>query len=73
VNTLEWFGLPPTFPPEAVPAVFRRSRTADVDVYRFGLTVDGCVVPLMARMRRIDPPVSPSRPPERDERQGALF
>ena len=100
------FGLPPTFPPEAVPEpgaqfvaacwpgmtkgqLLARARKrgwrpswerlpkvvaeADIEVYGFALLIDGCVVPLMARMRRVAGVVKLSGPPERDERQLGLF
>lgn len=44
-----------------------------VEVYGFALVIDGCVVPLAARMRRVRKALKLSRPPERDARQLALF
>jgi hypothetical protein len=100
------FGLPPTFPPEAMPEasaqfvavcwagvtkgqlVNRARKRAwrptwerlthmvaeeGVEMYGFALAIDGCVVPLMARMQRVAGASKPSRPPERDERQQSLF
>lgn len=106
MHQLVSFSLPPTFPPEAMPAagaqfvaacwpgmsrhqLLGRARqrgwqpswkrlphlaTEDgIDVYGFGLTIDGCVVPLIARMRRVAGSAKPSAPPQRDERQLPLF
>ena len=83
------FGLPPTFPPEAMPdagaqfvkacwagitkgQLLTRARKLawrpiwerqahmvaeeGIEVYGFALVIDGCVVPLMARMRRVPEP-----------------
>lgn len=107
-NVLELvsFGLPPLFPPEAVPEpgaqfiaacwagmtkgqLLTRARKRGwrpswerlahivaeygIEVYGYSLVIDGCVVPLMARMRRVAGVVKPSGPPERDERQQTLF
>ena len=100
------FGLPPTFPPEAVPEagaqfvaacwpgmtkgqLLTRARKrgwrpswerlsevaaeASIEVYGFALLIDGCVVPLMPRMRRVVGVVKLSGPPERDGRQLGHF
>ncbi|MCX4175666.1 MULTISPECIES: hypothetical protein [Paraburkholderia] len=100
------FGLPPTFPPEAMPdagaqfvkacwagmtkgQLLTRARKLGwrpswerqahmvaeegIEVYGFALVIDGCVVPLMARMRRVAGVTKPARPPERDTRQQTLF
>ena len=45
----------------------------DVEVFGFGLTIDGCGVPLLARMRRVRGVVKNLRAPARDERQLTLF
>lgn len=45
----------------------------DLEAFGFGLTVDGCVVPLIARMRRVGQGVAPPPAPERDSRQLPLF
>jgi hypothetical protein len=42
-------------------------------VFGFGLTADGCVVPLIARMRRVGLGVQPAPGPARDPRQLSLF
>lgn len=100
------FGLPPTFPPEAMPDAVSRfvagchigmRRTPltvaarrrgwqpswkrlehfvaepGIEVYGFGLTVGGMVIPLMARMRRVKPDVTSPPAPPRDPRQLMLF
>ncbi|WP_156992238.1 hypothetical protein [Paraburkholderia oxyphila] len=44
-----------------------------LEAFGFGLTVDGCVVPLIARIRRVGQGVQPARVPVRDPRQLCLF
>ncbi len=44
-----------------------------IEVFGFALVIDGCVVPLMARMRRVAGVVKLFGPPERDKRQLGLF
>ncbi|OXJ22525.1 hypothetical protein CFB82_40430 [Burkholderia sp. HI2714] len=45
----------------------------DLEAFGFSLTVDGCGVPLIARMRRVEQGVEPPSVPERDARQLPLF
>ncbi|WP_080419737.1 hypothetical protein [Burkholderia ubonensis] len=45
----------------------------ELEAFGFGLTVDGCGVPLIARMRRVGQGVQPAPMPERDPRQLNLF
>lgn len=44
-----------------------------LEAFGFGLTVDGCGVPLIARMRRGGQGVQPAAVPTRDPRQLNLF
>lgn len=44
-----------------------------LEAFGFGLTVDGCVVPLIVRMRRVGQGVQPAVAPIRDPRQLNLF
>ncbi|TDA45940.1 hypothetical protein [Burkholderia pyrrocinia] len=44
-----------------------------LEAFGFALTVDGCAVPLIARMRRGGRGVQPPRAPKRDPRQLNLF
>jgi hypothetical protein len=45
----------------------------DLEAFGLGLTVDGCGVPLIARMRRVGQGVRPTPPQERNSRQMNLF
>ncbi|WP_175743680.1 hypothetical protein [Burkholderia ambifaria] len=45
----------------------------DLEAFGFGLTVDGCGVPLIARMRRVGQGIEPPPAPVRDSRQLSLF
>ncbi|WP_241021575.1 hypothetical protein [Burkholderia sp. Ac-20353] len=80
--------MPPTFPPARVPAPCAQfvrgwapswqplaplTRDGLEAAFGFGLTVDGGVVPLIARMRRGGQGARPTPVPERDPRQRGLF
>ncbi|WP_322058462.1 hypothetical protein [Paraburkholderia sp. J63] len=60
-------GWAPTWKPLA------HLRRDGLEAFGFGLTVDGCVVPLIARMRRVGQGVQPAPVPARDPRQLNLF